>query len=114
MLFNTEMEMEMATMTPSTIYMASSTSSSKFLEEREEILDRIFDIIKTIKKLNMALTTDYLTITDQLKNNFNKMNAFHLIETMKQDSQLRMIPTLSYKIQNYYGDIMKQLNYVMV
>ncbi len=62
----------------------------------------------------MALTTDYLTITDQLKNNFNKMNAFRLIETMKQDSQLHVIPTLSYKIKNYYGDIMKQLNYVMV
>ncbi len=88
--------------------------SSKFLEEREEVLDRIFDIIQSIKKLNMALSIDYLSITETLKTDFNAINAYHLIERMKQDSQLKSCPSLYHKIKTYYSDIMVQLNYVTV
>ena len=88
--------------------------SCKLLEKREEVLDRIFDIIKSIKKLNMSLSTDYPSITEKLKNNFNTINAYHLIERMKHDSQLQTIPTLYNKIKNYYSDIMIQLDYVSV
>ena len=102
-------------------YMPSNMSSSKYLNskeekeaKREEILDRIIDIVISIKRLNISAEVDYQTITNNLIHNFNKINAFNLIESMKRDSQLKSQPALYKVIQTYYNDIMDHLDLISV
>jgi len=94
--------------------MEMTTMATKYLEEREEVLDRLIDIIKYIKKLNIPLVVDYPSITDDLKTDFNKMNAYHLIESMQRDSQLQANEPLFNIIKTYSKDIMSQLDYITV
>ena len=108
-LYLTMTEMELMPMTAS-----NRTSSIERLILREEILDRIIDIVISIKKLNISLSVDYSTITNRLKNDFNKINAYHLIEKMKQDSQLQSYPLIYNRINEYYEDIMLYLDFISV
>jgi len=106
--------MELMPMTASNMTASNRTSSIERLILREEVLDRIIDIAISIKKLNISLSVDYWAIIDRLKNDFNKINAYHLIERMKQDSQLQSYPSLYNRINKYYEDIMIYLDFISV
>lgn len=99
----------------------SKISSYKYLNsdeeraaKREEILDRIIDIVISIKRLNIQLEVDYHSITNKLIHNFNKITVFNLIETMKRDSRLKAHAPLYKTIQNYSNDIMDHLDLIYV
>ena len=110
----TASNMTASNMTASNMTASNMTSSIERLILREEILDRIIDIVISIKKLNISLSVDYSTITNRLKNDFNKINAYRLIERMKQDSQLQSYPLIYNRINEYYEDIMIYLDFVSV
>jgi hypothetical protein len=84
-------------------------NTSKYYEEREEVLDRILDIMSMIKKRNIQLTVDYFSIAEKLKRDFTKRSAYKLIESMKNDEQLQSHTYLHYNIKKYHTDII-QLN----
>ncbi len=110
----TASNMTASNLTASNRTASNRTSSIERLELREEVLDRIIDIAISIKKLNISLSVDYWAIIDRLKNDFNKINAYHLIERMKQDSQLQSYPSLYNRINEYYEDIIIYLDFISV
>ena len=108
-------EMELTNMSPPTDKFSNEkTEKEKREEKREEILDRIIDIVISIKKLNIPLSVDYPAITNNLINDFNKITAFNLIETMKHDSYLQANVPLYTIIQDYSNDIMAHLDLIYV
>jgi hypothetical protein len=74
---------------------------------REEVMDRISDIINMIKKSKLNIAVDYPSQFAQLKNKFTMDKAFTLMENMQNDKQLQIYASIYNQIKTYYIEILQ-------
>ena len=84
---------------------------NQFLEDREEMMDRILDIHTTIKKMNMSLMVDYSSLVDELKRKFNTHSVCRLMHLMLEDYQLQQNEKLYNTIKEYTTDITQLIKF---
>ena len=74
---------------------------------REEVMDRISDIVIMIKKSKINTVVDYTSLVEQLKNNFTMDKAFIIMENMQNDKQLQFYTSIYSQIKTYYIEILQ-------
>lgn len=99
--------MEVIELTQFTNY---TNKSSDIVEDnlmREEVMDRISDIVIMIKKSKINTVVDYASLVEQLKNNFTMDKAFIIMENMQNDKQLQFYTSIYSQIKTYYIEILQ-------
>ena len=99
--------MEVIELTQFTNYTNKSTDIVEDNLMREEVMDRISDIIIMIKKSKINTVVDYASLVEQLKNNFTMDKAFIIMENMQNDKQLQFYTTIYNQIKTYYIEILQ-------
>ena len=99
--------MEVIELTQFTNYTNKSTDIVEDNLMREEVMDRISDIIIMIKKSKINTVVDYASLVEQLKNNFTMDKAFIIMENMQNDKQLQFYTSIYSQIKTYYIEILQ-------
>lgn len=99
--------MEVIELTQFTNYTNKSSDTLEDTIMREEVMDRITDIIIMIKKSKIKAVTDYASLVEQLKNSFTMDKAFIIMENMQNDKQLQFYTSIYSQIKTYYIEILQ-------